>query len=298
MIELNQIYNLDCMDFLKQLPDKYVDCFILDPPYFEVINEDWDNQWENINDYLNWCGGWIKEVERVGKLNSTLWIFGFPYQLTKLLSYIEESNFKYRQQIVIWKGLRSIAGRTSKKLKMFPPATESLFYFAYNSIPQIKELLIKKQYERNLTAKEINIALGKASNGGGTWSQIAGPKQLTPIQPTKQDWEKLEILLGKLPPYEDTVFKFNLERGITDVWLDINFYDKEFLKTKIHPTKKPYKLIERIVKSSTNENDIICDFFGGSGTTAFVSKKMNRRFLMCEKDINFFNLSCDRLFKQ
>jgi len=51
-----------------------------------------------------------------------------------------------------------------------------------------------------------------------------------------------------------------------------------------YPTQKPKKLIERIIKASSNENDLVADFYLGSGTTALVCKELNRRFIGC--DIN------------
>ena len=46
--------------------------------------------------------------------------------------------------------------------------------------------------------------------------------------------------------------------------------------------KKPEKLLERIIKAHTKENDLVLDFFAGSGTTGAVCMKMNRRFIMVE----------------
>lgn len=48
-------------------------------------------------------------------------------------------------------------------------------------------------------------------------------------------------------------------------------------------TEKPYKLIERFIKAHTNENDIILDFFAGSGTTGFVSNYLKRQFILIEQ---------------
>jgi len=49
-----------------------------------------------------------------------------------------------------------------------------------------------------------------------------------------------------------------------------------------YPTQKPEKLLERIIKASSNEGDIVLDFFGGSGTTAAVAEKLNRRWITCD----------------
>lgn len=46
--------------------------------------------------------------------------------------------------------------------------------------------------------------------------------------------------------------------------------------------QKPEALIQRIIEASTNENDIVLDFFGGSGTTMAVAEKMNRKWITCD----------------
>ena len=46
-----QIFNLDCFDFLKTVKDKSIDCILTDPPYFKIVKDKWDNQWNNIAEY-------------------------------------------------------------------------------------------------------------------------------------------------------------------------------------------------------------------------------------------------------
>jgi DNA modification methylase len=140
----------------------------------------------------------------------------------------------------------------------------------------------------NISSKDINIHLGKAINGGGTWSTLAGKKQKNIQYPTRTDWNKLQELFGKFEiDYDDYVYTFNIEQKLTDVWDDINFYDKTYKKK--HPTQKPYKLIERIIKCSTNENYTVLDPFMGSAMTALVSKKLNRNYLGCELEEKYCN---------
>lgn len=49
-----------------------------------------------------------------------------------------------------------------------------------------------------------------------------------------------------------------------------------------YPTEKPKKLLERIIKATTNEGDLVMDFFAGGGTTGFVAENLNRRWIMCD----------------
>jgi len=200
-----------------------------------------------------------------------------------LIPIVEAQGFTYRQHITIDKGLRSVAGRTSNKLKMFPTATEYVVYFHKESRGLIREYLQRKQAEYKLSSKDINLHLGKAINGGGTWSTIAGVKQKNIQYPTREDWDKLgELFGGMTMNYDDMVFKFNPIQGLTDVWTDINFYDTKFPKK--HPTQKPFKLIERLLLCSTDEGDVILDPFMGSCMTGLVCKKHGRHFIGCEKE--------------
>ena len=292
-IEKNKIYNIDCLEYLSKLEDKIIDTIILDPPYYMVVKESWDNKWNNFEDYLKWMEDIIQSIERVAKYSCSLWIFGFPYQLSYIIPICEKYGFAYRQHITINKGMRSVAGRTSNKLKMFPVATEYLIYFHKESRHLIRDILRKKQKELNKSSQEINTFLGKAINGGGTWSSIAGEKQKNLQYPTREDWNKLNELFGGInEKYDDYVYKFNVLQGLTDVWDDINFYDKTYKKT--HPTQKPYSLIERLINCSTDKNDNVLDIFMGSGMTALVCKNTERNFYGCELDIKYTN---DNLLK-
>ncbi len=62
-------------------------------------------------------------------------------------------------------------------------------------------------------------------------------------------------------------------------------------------TEKPYKLLERIIKTASNENDIVLDFFAGSGTTAWVANNFNRQFIAIEQLDNTQKILKDRLNK-
>jgi DNA modification methylase len=280
---LDKLFIEDCNDFMKKLEPLSIDTVILDPPYFNVVNEKWDTQWKDLEEYLSWFKPIIQEISRISKHSCSLWLFGYAYQLSYLIPIVEAQGFTYRQHITIDKGLRSVAGRTSNKLKMFPTATEYVVYFHKESRGLIREYLQKKQAETKKSSKDINLHLGKAINGGGTWSTIAGVKQKNIQYPTREDWDKLSELFGGMTMnYDDMVFKFNPIQGLTDVWTDINFYDTKYPKK--HPTQKPFKLIERLLLSSTDEGDVILDPFMGSCMTGLVCKKHGRHFIGCEKE--------------
>lgn len=69
-----------------------------------------------------------------------------------------------------------------------------------------------------------------------------------------------------------------------DVWSDIMSFQQASTSSEYvgFPTQKPQALAERIIKASSNENDLVADFFCGSGTAAVVAEKLNRRWIGCD----------------
>lgn len=66
-----------------------------------------------------------------------------------------------------------------------------------------------------------------------------------------------------------------------DVWL-INYINSQSYETVGYTTQKPEALLKRIIEASSNPGDLVCDFFGGSGTTAAVAEKLGRRWITCD----------------
>jgi adenine-specific DNA-methyltransferase len=83
---------------------------------------------------------------------------------------------------------------------------------------------------------------------------------------------------------------------LTDLWIDINYAGiAEEGGVKFKNSKKPEMLLKRIIELSTKTNDLVLDFFGGSGTTAAVAQKMNRRWILVELNDQAENLALQRM---
>ena len=148
--------NTDCLSFLETLESKSIDSILIDPPYYRVVNDKWDNQWFTIEEYYKWCRLWISELSRVqrivvpsGSLGSrcNLWVFFLILRnqvshLDNKLSYI--------------KVFKQLSGRTSSKLKMFPTATESIFYFHKESRDFIRDLIQSEMKRLGMKGKDVN----------------------------------------------------------------------------------------------------------------------------------------------
>jgi site-specific DNA-methyltransferase (adenine-specific) len=84
-------------------------------------------------------------------------------------------------------------------------------------------------------------------------------------------------------------------RKYTYLWKGMLQQDMKNKDIRIHPTQKPLKLFEMILRDYSNENDLILDCFSGSGTTAIACHNLKRRFICIEKDKDYYNASVERL---
>ena len=73
------------------------------------------------------------------------------------------------------------------------------------------------------------------------------------------------------------------------------FKENVDMKAAFHPTQKPVPLMEYLIKTYTNEGDIILDPTMGSGTTGLACKNLNRNFIGIEKDETYFNIAKERI---
>ena len=285
-----EIFNKDCIKGLKSFDKNYFDLCIADPPYFRVVNQSWDYEWRTETEYIEWSLKWINEVYRTLRYGGTCYIFGYFRTLSLLVPHLLNLGFDIRQQIIINKGIQAVAGRATKKYKMFPTVTESILFLVKDNIEYMKKNLKKRQKKLGLSSKEINEALGVKSNGGGMWSIYTG-NNICKQFPTKELWLKLQKTLKFKKDYESIAQTFNPELRITDVWEDISFH----IKNRVHPTQKPISLIQRLVLASSNKGDKVLDPFMGSGSTGVVSSNLNRNFIGFEKDKEYFDIAQNRI---
>ena len=85
----------------------------------------------------------------------------------------------------------------------------------------------------------------------------------------------------RLPKEDDVIYRFE-GALIDDVWTDCPAVFRLLNEKTGYSTQKPEALLERIIKASSNEGDLVCDFFGGSGTTAAVAERLGRRWITCD----------------
>jgi len=69
---------------------------------------------------------------------------------------------------------------------------------------------------------------------------------------------------------------------LQDIWTDIRVIHNQSVERTGYDTQKPETLLERIIRASSNEGDLVADFFCGSGTTAAVAEKLGRKWIVCD----------------
>ena len=295
MLELNKIYNMDCLEGMKLLDDNSIDLIIADPPYFGVVKDEWDNQWKNdYNKFKDWIEKIIIEFERILKVSGSVYFYGWFLNMLPLYDVINKYFF-IRQNITIHKGIKSITGRTSNKLKMFPTATEYIWILTKQDtvgrlkngnsiIDPIHNCLQEGVKPFKLKMKDINKLWGHPENSG-----IAGHYFRDKSQPAFITEEKYNQLINYgckfkytynqlKEMYESNRIKFNLPQGVTDVW-EIDFYKDERWG---HSTQKPLELCDRIIKASSDEGDLVYIPFAGSGSEIIACIKNKRNYIATE----------------
>ncbi|MFM5960008.1 MAG: DNA methyltransferase, partial [Dolichospermum sp.] len=92
-------------------------------------------------------------------------------------------------------------------------------------------------------------------------------------------------------------YRWYLDEGLTpmDVWIDIQAINPSATERLGYPTQKPEALLERIIKASSNENDIVLDAYCGCGTTLAVCQKLNRQWIGIDITYQSISLILKRL---
>ncbi len=121
----------------------------------------------------------------------------------------------------------------------------------------------------------------------------------------KFNLDKVKILRKVIAPYrneegspKDWFSQGNEKMRLThpsNIWTDISVPFWSMSENTQHPTQKPEKLIAKLILASSDEGDVVFDPFVGSGTTAVVAKKLNRKFIAIEKEKEYVALTLKRL---
>lgn len=166
------------------------------------------------------------------------------------------------------------AGSSKARSKKFPVNHDTIFIYT-----KLSTYVFEQQFMPH--AEEYLRRFKNSDNDPN------GPWQSVSLKTYSQDtFERLKQEGKLIPPQREGAgwrYKFYLyeTRGkqVEDIWLDINLTNPMAEERVAYPTQKPEALLERILKASSNKGDIVADFFCGSGTTAAVAEKLNRKWI-------------------
>ncbi len=194
---------------------------------------------------------------------------------------------------ITWKKLRSAKGQS----RHFANLKDSLFVTGAGAAPMFNPQFVEKD-EKLLDThyRHVDAKTGRRYNLDNFTQAGAGPARgfgergSIPPPPGKHwIWSQERIDEGLHEgliefskngvPYVKRFFDGNEGTRVGDIWDDVypvNQMSKERLD---YPTQKPEALLDRIIKASSNEGDLVADFFCGSGTTAAVAEKLGRKWI-------------------
>ncbi|NHW45954.1 site-specific DNA-methyltransferase [Paenarthrobacter sp. MSM-2-10-13] len=190
---------------------------------------------------------------------------------------------------IVWPGA---IGDSSAKNKKFIKSHDTIFFYRKNPKKIVWNDVFQSHAESNekrLKTDEIGqYRLGPIDNpGGGGYIYDLGLGEKTPAggyrmpMETALKWLEEGLLWVKAGRVPQKKIYLNPE-GVRsrDVWTDIQTLQKG--ETLGYGTQKPGRLLERIIQASTDEGDIVADFFSGSGTTASVAERLGRRWIVSD----------------
>ncbi|MCF7860169.1 site-specific DNA-methyltransferase, partial [Patescibacteria group bacterium] len=97
MIKVDEIYNLDCIDFLKKIDKETVDLAVIDPPY-NMSKADWDT-FKSHKHFLKFTYKWIDELIPKLKIDGSLYIFNTPFNSAFILQYLIDKGLIFQNWI-------------------------------------------------------------------------------------------------------------------------------------------------------------------------------------------------------
>ena len=172
---------------------------------------------------------------------------------------------------ITWK--RVVSTGSSKAIsKKFPVVNDSILFYARSPKNLWNSIYLEYSDEYKKRFKE------KDSHGIFYWDNLSTYSEDTLRRLISEDRIRLPLVPGRNPR-----FKNYLHEGkgvlVDNLWIDLMPVNSQAVEDTGYATQKPEALLQRILKASSNEGDLVADFFCGSGTTAAVAEKLGRKWI-------------------
>ena len=292
-MELDKIYNMDCLEGMKQIPDGSVDAIICDLPYGTMKGIDDRHDWDDIipSDKL------FEQYERVLRRNGVAILFSQePY--TSHLRTFNPRNIDFCYPM-IW--LKDSAGNA-----LMSKAAPISYFEDINVFVKVHDTQLLHPL-RDYFGNVLEFCGGKKI----VISQIGGKADHTFRDGSSQ------FALCTEPTYNELIDKFGIDKmdgfrpyeELAEINRNFNrtfnLPDGKASKSNVlqyakdtdgfHPTQKPVALIADLVRTYSNEGDTIIDNCMGSGTTAVACIKEKRHFIGFELNKDYYDKACQRI---
>lgn len=300
---LNKIYNEDCLEGMKRIPDSSIDLIVTDPPYGTIKGlkiDGWEKKGANEWDVVIDTKQLFDEYARVLRDNGRVILFSQEPYTSSLRTYNKTYGIEFNYPMV-WLKNNHANSFTAKKapLSYFEDINVFTKKYGKKSYEELRGYFKRLQEFIGLNSKEINKRLG---NGRADHTFRWNSYQFKLC--TKETYDKL-VEHFKINEWKD--FKtyeelkeydykrtFNLPKGKKFIRNVLEF-NKE--NDRYHPTQKPTAMIEYLINIYSNERDTVLDSCIGGGTTAIACINTNRNYIGFELDEKYYNLANERISK-
>ena len=313
-MELNKIHNINFLE--NTLPDKCANLIIADPPYFEVKGA-FDFVWKDMKEYLLDVEKWAKECKRLIADNGTLFWYGdrknIAYAQVILDEYFEFQNHIYWQkaekcQMELFDTLRSFYCRGYERILMYSTKEDVLNLTGCITMIRdyVREEILKAKGK--IVLKQVNEALGTATNGGGVASACLSLDKTEPAMITEEMYLKLQNWVRPFlsKSYQELRIEYEYKRAeleaqrrpfnnflkLSDHW---KFTNDGSVNDLDHPTVKPEEMTRAMILTCSRPNDLVLVPFAGSGTECAMAVKEGRKTIGFEITEKHAKMSNDRV---
>ena len=294
-----RLYHGNCLELLDAIAVRYpegrFDAIFADPPYFlsnggitchagkmvKVDKGDWDvSRGPELNHEFNL--EWLRRCQRVLKPNGTLWVSGTHHVIFSIGYALQQLGYKILNDIA-WEQPNP---HPNLSCRYFTHSTETILWAAKNDK---SKHLFNYQAMRKVTGKQMKTVWRKeefSTEDNKENKELAVSEKKKAFVPSVSFCSESEKENASVPSVSFCSNVWTLGAPGSD--------EKTFGK---HPTQKPVALVERCLRASTNEGDLVLDPFLGNGTTAVAAVRLNRQCVGVEADLAHVLIAakrCDR----
>ena len=328
MIETNdniQLFKGDCLEIMKNIESNSVNLVLIDPPYNISKDKKWD-KWKTVDAYVEFMGQVFLECQRVLKNNGSFYFFHNDFlQIVELQNYINKNTDFIFNSFIIWdKGdFRALSWKNPSEknnLRSWFNTCEYCLYYTFQDETGLKKIKTDMNNFKNLRkySKELQNFIGlkigainkklKHRKSEHFFYHSSTQWDLCTIEVYKEliklfnidKWEGFREYEDLRKEYEDLRKEYESLRYIHNLDTNHNNIWKSKAKRnsgKLHACEKPVDILERIIRTSSNEGDVVLDCFAGSGSTGIACINTNRNFIGIELDDKYFKIAYDRIFE-